>query len=140
MKAKSFHCSKSGVCQPVAGELGIMLKCVSDKMPPAYPCESEKIVYIGIEMNGKAPVQVSDFCKNLTKDRTRNVAFYIINGSGNVTGLESVIDNMKSNGVNTCSDILHINAKSGLFKKGQVTNADIETAKKWALKLADECN
>ena len=42
MKAKSFHLSKKGLAMEVAGEIGRVFECVSDKIPPAYPCENER--------------------------------------------------------------------------------------------------
>ena len=47
MKAKSLHYSKSGSVQPIASEIGRVMQCVCDQIPPAYPCEGEKVVFIG---------------------------------------------------------------------------------------------
>ena len=44
MKAKSLHFSKSGNVQPIASEIGRVMQCVCDQIPPAYPCEGEKVV------------------------------------------------------------------------------------------------
>ena len=136
MKAKSFHCSKSGNVLPIASAIGSSLQCVCDKMPPAYPSDAEKVVFIGIEMDGKGPQPVENFCKNLTPASSRSVAFYIVNGSGNTSGLEEIIANMKSKGVATVGDILSIKVKSSLFKKGVPTDADVKTALDWAVKIS----
>ena len=45
MKAKSLHFSKSGNVQPIASEIGRVMQCVCDQIPPAYPCEGEKVAY-----------------------------------------------------------------------------------------------
>ena len=82
MKAKSLHYSKSGSVQPIASEIGRVMQCVCDQIPPAYPCEGEKVVFIGVEMNGKLPGPVDHFCKDLNPTRTKGVAFYVLNGSG----------------------------------------------------------
>lgn len=37
MKAKSLHFSKSGNVQPIASEIGRVMQCVCDQIPPAYP-------------------------------------------------------------------------------------------------------
>ncbi|MEG1427976.1 MAG: hypothetical protein RSC76_09835 [Oscillospiraceae bacterium] len=136
MKAKSFHCSKNGLAAQIAAEIGTKLQCVSDKMPPAYPSDAEKVVYIGIEMDGKVPLPVEQFCKDLNPARTKNVAFYIINGKGNTQGLEAVIANLKKNGVNTIPEILPITVKTSLFNKGKLTDADIKKALDWAVKIS----
>lgn len=137
MKAKSFHCSKSGLAQPIAAAIGVKLQCVSDKMPPAYPSDGEKVVFIGVEMNGKVPHEVEQFCKDLNPSRTKAVAFYVVNGKGDTSGLEHQIEVMKKNGVKTIPEILPITIKSGLFSKGKVTDADINKAVDWAVKIAN---
>ena len=55
MKAKSLHFSKRGTVQPIAAEIGRVFQCVCDQIPPAYPCEGEKVVFIGVDMSGKVP-------------------------------------------------------------------------------------
>lgn len=137
MKAKSLHYSKSGNVQVIAGRLGETYRCVSDQIPPAYPCEAEKIVFIGIETDKKIEKPVVDFCKNLDPARARNVAFYLVSGSGNTSGLDPLKETLKSHGVNVAGDTLVINVKSSLFKKGKVTDADVETALKWAQDIVD---
>ena len=74
MKAKSLHFSKSGNVQPIASEIGRVMQCVCDQIPPAYPCEGEKVVFIGVEMNGKLPGAVDHFCKDLNPTRAKGVA------------------------------------------------------------------
>lgn len=136
MKAKSLHFSKHGTVQPIASEIGRVMQCVCDQIPPAYPCEGEKVVFIGVEMNGKLPGAVDHFCKDLNPTRTKGVAFYVINNTGNTAGLENIIAAMKKNGVETYGEPLGISVKSGLFKKGAPTEADIKTVLDWADKIA----
>ena len=115
MKAKSLHFSKSGNVQPIASEIGRVMQCVCDQIPPAYPCEGEKVVFIGVEMNGKLPGAVDHFCTD---------------------GLSSIIDTMKKNGVETYGEPLGIAVKGGLFKKGMPTDADTKKVLEWADKIA----
>lgn len=37
MKAKSLHFSKSGNVQPIASEIGRVMQCVCDQIPPGIP-------------------------------------------------------------------------------------------------------
>ena len=71
MKAKSLHFSKSGNVQPIASEIGRVMQCVCDQIPPAYPCEGEKVVFIGVEMNGKLPAQSITSARILTPPEQR---------------------------------------------------------------------
>ena len=136
MKAKSLHYSKGGSVQPIASEIGRVMQCVCDQIPPAYPFEGEKVVFIGIEMNGKLPGPVDHFCKDLNPTRTKGVAFYVLNSTGSTAGLDSIIATMKKNGVETVGEPLGIAVKGGLFKKGTPTEDDIKKALDWADKIA----
>ncbi len=137
MKAKSMHYSKNGNAVQIAGRLGEIYRCVSDQIPPAYPCESEKIIFIGIDTDKKIEKPVVDFCKDLTPQRAKNVAFYVVSGTGNISELDAVKSTLKANGVNVAGDTLVIRVKHSLFSKGKVTDADIETAVKWAADLVE---
>ena len=112
----------------------IFFEC--DQIPPAYPCEGEKVVFIGVEMNGKLPGAVDHFCKDLNPTRAKGVAFYVLNSNGNTDGLSSIIDTMKKNGVETYGEPLGIAVKGGLFKKGMPTDADTKKVLEWADKIA----
>ncbi len=137
MKAKSLHCSKNGLAQPIAEALGGKFKCVSDKMPPAYPNDGDKIVFIGVEMTGKAPQPVEQYCKDINPSRVKYLAFYVINGTGDTSGLDHVISLAKANGVEIAGTPLGITVKSSLFKKGSVTEADINKTVEWAEQIAN---
>ena len=136
MKAKSLHFSKGGDVQVIASEIGRVMQCVCDQIPPAYPCENEKVIFIGISMNGKLPSAVDHFCKDLNPSRTKGVAFYVLNNTGNTKGLEGIIETMKKNGVETVGEPLGVAVKGGLFKKGIQTEDDVQTVLAWADKIA----
>ena len=133
MKAKSLHFSKRGTVQPIASEIGRVYQCVCDQIPPAYPCEGEKVVFIGVEMGGKLPAPVDHFCRDLNPSRAKNVAFYLINGS--VDGLNSIKSELENHGVHVVDDVFTLEVKSSLFKKGSVTDDDVKKALAWAEKV-----
>ena len=135
MKAKSLHFSKRGTVQPIASEIGRVYQCVCDQIPPAYPCEGEKVVFIGVEMGGKLPAPVDHFCRDLNPSRAKNVAFYLINGS--LDGLNSIKSELENHGVHMVDDVLTLEVKSSLFKKGSVTDDDVKKALAWAEKVVE---
>jgi hypothetical protein len=53
------------------------LECKSDKIPPAYPCENEKLVVIGVSVGKDIPDSLRRFCRELVKTRAQNVAFFV---------------------------------------------------------------
>jgi len=131
MKGRSLHYSKTGDAQVIAAEIGRIHQCVSDKIPSAYPCDGEKLVFIGAEMGKKPEKAIEDFCRALTPSRTKNVAFYVINGTGDVSGLDEIKKALTDNGVNVVA-VKGIEVKSGLFKKGKITQEDIDATLAWA--------
>ncbi len=108
------------------------------KSPPAYPCEGEKVVFVGVEMNGKLPGPVDHFCKDLTPARAQNVAFYVLNGSGNTSGLDDITKALEGKGVHVVPDVKAVPVKSSLFKKGRPTDADVKAVVDWAQKVIDK--
>ena len=134
MKAKSLHFSKSGSAQIIASELGRVYQSVCDQNPPAYPCEGEKVVFVGVEMTGKVASPVDRFCRDLTPSRAQNVAIYVINGSGSTDGVKELCEAMEKKGVHAVTP-LGIAVKSSLFKKGMPTDADVKKTLDWAEKL-----
>lgn len=132
MKAKSFHFSKKGLAMDVAGEIGRVYECVSDKIPPAYPCDAEKVVFVGAEMDGHLDKPVENFLKDLTPARTKNVAFYVINKDGNTSGFENISKTLEDKGVHVAGDILAVNCGGGLFAKAKISDAELKKAIDWA--------
>ena len=46
-----------------------------DKIPPAYPCENERLLIAFIKTGKEASNELKMFCSDLTKARVQNVAF-----------------------------------------------------------------
>lgn len=135
MKAKSLHFSKHGTVQPAAAEIGRVFQCVCDQIPPAYPCEGEKVVFIGVDASGKLPSPVEHFCSDLNPTRTKNVAFYLINGSADM--LQDIKGVLEGHGVHMVDDVLTLEVKSSFFKKGSLTDADVQKTLAWAKKVIE---
>ena len=111
-------------------------KCKCDQIPPAYPCENEKIVFIAVEgKNAKPDKKVVAFCKDLTPARAKNVAFVIVSTSG-TEGCSTLSEILKGQGVNVV-DSFECKAKSKLFGVGPISDADVAACKAWAQKVVD---
>ncbi len=81
-----------------------------DVIPPAYSCDKERVVILGISAKDDLPNKVELFCRELTKARAQNVALII-------DGPEAVADNVKAilaeAGTNVIDDVHYV--KCGLF-------------------------
>ncbi len=134
-KMQVLYSSKAGNTEKMAQAIGRAQKVKSDKIPPAYPVEGQKLILVGLELGkGSADKQVKDFISDLKPERTKNVAFFV---TGNVSGLDDLTSTLKGNGVNVLDDVYICEVKSGLFRSGKVTEEDIESVVKWADKIVN---
>lgn len=137
MKMQSLYQStKSENTYRLSGAVSREQKCKCDQIPPAYPCENEKLVFIAVEgKNARPDKKVVDFCKDLTPARAKNVAFIIVSTSG-TEGCSTLTDIVKAKGVNVV-DSFECKVKSRLFGMGKVTESDLTNCKAWAQKVVN---
>ena len=134
-KKQVLYFSKTGNTEKMAQAIGKSQKAKSDKIPPAYPVEGQKLILIGLELGkGSVDKQVKDFINDLKPERTKNVAFFV---TGNVSALEELKDILKHKEVNVLDDVYACEVKGGLFRSGKVTDEDIQAVVKWADKVTD---
>ena len=116
----------------IAEKISREFKCKSDKIPPAYPCDNERLVFLIYEGYGKLDKRLISFCKDLSTARASNVALISLtaDGSAQVGELEGIF---KANGVNIAAT-KGIQVKKGLFGVAKVhddqTNEAVEFSKK----------
>lgn len=130
MKLQVFLYSKFGYAQRVADELSSMFRCKCDQIPPAYQCNKEKLIFIVYEKYGSLDKKLVSYMKEMDVNKAQNIAFIEISNTGN-EGIEELKSMVEANKVNV-SGTFGIAVKRGLFSKGQLTDADIENAKKFA--------
>ena len=131
-KMRILYFSPAGNAERLATEIARAQQTGSDKIPPAYPVEKEKLVFIGVELKGSAVDKtVVALCKDLTPARTKNVAFYAV-GGGDFSAINELKQIVSSKGINVAGSIHQCTVKSGLFSKGSVSDADIKATVAWA--------
>ena len=130
MKLQVLYFSPKGQVQVLAENIGKVLKSKCDKIPPAYPCDNEKLVFVGIEPKAAGKQQFVDFMKGMTSERAKNVAFFACSSSGS-EGVESAKALVKANpGVNVVDSVFECKVH-GLFH-AQPSQEDVEACNKWA--------
>lgn len=132
-KMQVLYFSKAGNTEKIAQAIGRDQKTKSDQIPPAYPVEAQKLLFIGLEL-GKVDKKVLDFVTDLKPARTKNVAFFV---TGDAAPLEELKDILKKNEVNVVEDVHVCPVKKGLFKQGAVSDADVKACVAWASKVVD---
>ncbi|MDL2234353.1 hypothetical protein LJC63_12370 [Ruminococcaceae bacterium OttesenSCG-928-L11] len=134
-KMRVLHFSPKGNAELIANAIAREQKCNSDKIPPAYPCENEKLLFIGVEAKGSAPDKSVDaFVKDLNDSRTKNIAFYIVGGHDKY--VNELKDYATGRGIKVVG-VHHVDVKGGLFSKPKVTDEQVKATVDWANKIVD---
>ena len=98
-----------------------------DRIPPAYSCDKERIVVLGISAKDELPDQLRLFCRELTKVRAANVAIIL---DGNQKAEEALINTLKEAGTNVVGSTLYI--KGGMpIIGGKLSEEEIASIDSW---------
>lgn len=131
MKAKVLTSTAGGAVGKIADAISRSLQCKCDAVPPAYPCDKEAIVFIGVGatgFNGKANKYLSD----LGKAAMRNVAFFC--APAGKAAADKLAASLSANGVNVQQEYFF--CKAGLFGAKKEAAAAEEWVKKVCENLA----
>ncbi|MBE6884358.1 MAG: nitric oxide synthase [Ruminococcaceae bacterium] len=131
MKMQVLYFSKYGAAQKLAYAVSTELQCKCDSIPPAYPPENEKVIFIGMENFGSPAKNIVEFCKTLTTARVKNVAFFAASKTGNA-GFESLKSTLTAKGINVIENSFECVVKHSIFGTGTPTDADLNNVKAWA--------
>ncbi len=93
-----------------------------DVIPPAYPCDKERFVFIGITVKDEPENKVRLFCQQLDKTKAAKVALIV---DGNEKGAQALKDMLTAAGTSVFPEVFFI--KGGLPFLGSL-NADEKKA------------
>ena len=107
-----------------------------DSIPPAYPMERERLVVIVASLTTNMPSSFSIFCKDMSKDRTANVAL-VVDGTEEKSkeAVAIVRDAVSSAGARFCEDILYVHGGLPFKFLKKTTPAEDEIVKSWTEKV-----
>lgn len=137
IKMRVLYASNKGkmetMARAIAEKFDLAINAV-DVIPPAYSCNNERLVIMGISVGNEPTDQLRLFCRELTKARAQNVALYV---DGKESGLKIVKDALKEAGTNVLPDIYTV--KGGLpFKFAKkITDEEKASILAWAQKCVD---
>ena len=103
-----------------------------DAIPPAYPCNNERIVILVLSVKDDADDQLRRFLMELTKSRAQNVA---IISDGKSTGVEKVKGYLKQAGTNVVGEPLFMSV--GLFAGKNLSDDEKTTVLNWVKAAVD---
>jgi hypothetical protein len=90
-------------------------KCQTDDVPPAFPCDKEKLVVIVMTMKDEPNDKLRRFCGELNKARALNTAL-VVDGDPDSKGVKMVKDILKEAGTNVIDEVYTVNG-GGIFGK-----------------------
>jgi len=131
MKMRVMYSSKKGKLITYAEAIGQACGCLANDIPPAYPADKERLVLIGVTLNGEPNDKVRRFCSELYPNRAQNVALFI-DGEPNTEGEEQIKEILRTAGTNVIDDTYYV--KCGIFGK-KITLEERQKIVDWARKI-----
>lgn len=95
-----YNSKKKGMeqlAQAIRAEYDLPVNAVDSKIPPAYPCDKERIVIIAVSAKGASPENVRTFCSGLDKSRAANVALLIDGNQEAADALGKIVESAGTN-------------------------------------------
>ena len=131
MRMRVLTKTNKGKLLAIANEVTKLIEAdkATDVIPPAYPCDGERLVVLVVSAKNSMPDDFGRFARSLKKSITANVAFII---DGTPDNAAKIVEMAKTNDSNVIDDnILYING--GLpfkFLRG-VPEEDKAAAEAW---------
>ena len=106
----------------------------TDIIPPAYSCNNERLVILGISGKGELDDMVRRFCGELNKKKAQNVAILI---DGDAKLLDNTIEVLKAAGTNVIENTKLVKFGGLPFIGGKLTEAETKEYLDWAHTIVD---
>ena len=103
-----------------------------DAIPPAYPCNNERIVILVLSVKDDADDQLRRFLLELTKSRAQNVAIIT---DGKPAGVDKVRSYLNQAGTNVVGEPLFMSV--GLFAGKNLTDDEKATVLNWTKSVVE---
>lgn len=110
-------------------------KCQLDDVPPAFPCDKEKLVVIVMSIKDAANDKLRRFCGELNPTRALNVAL-IVEGDKDGAGVREVKSILNEAGTNVIDDIYTVTA-GGFFGGKKISLEERTAIVKWVEDVID---
>jgi len=123
-----FSTSKPKI-RTYATALGEAFKCLVNDVPPAYPCDKERLVIIVMSLKGDPSDKLRLFCSELNATRAYNVAL-VVDNKAQERGIKKIKDTLRDAGTNVIDDVYYV--KAGFLSGSKITLEERTAIVKWA--------
>ena len=132
VKVRVMHSTKKAKVKTFASAIAEAFKCRCDDVPPAFPCDKERVAFIGATLKDEPNDQLRRYARELTKERAVNVAIFV-DGPKDCTGLKTLIEILKEAGTNVMTDdIYYVNGGPAIFGGKKITLEERTEIVRWA--------
>ena len=115
IKMRVMFSSSKPKMETFATALGEAFKCQVDAVPPAFPCDKERLVVIGLTGNSGPDDKLRLFCRELNGQKAFNVCLFV-DGDKDALAVKKVKEILKDAGTNVVDEVYSVNGgKGGLF-------------------------
>lgn len=132
IKMRVLYYSKKGKMESFANAIARKYELEVNKVdviPPAYSCDKERIVILGLTIGDHIPDQLRLFCRELTKDRAQNVALYI---DGMESNANKIKETLKEAGTNVIDEVCYVKGGLPLKFLSKITDDEKTAVLEWA--------
>jgi len=129
VKMRVMCASSKGKIKTYATALGEAFKCLVNDVPPAYPCDKERLVIIVASLKGDPSDKLRLFCGELNPTRAYNVAL-VIDDEKQERGIKILKDTLREAGTNVVDDVYFV--KAGFLSGSKITLDERTKIVKWA--------
>ncbi len=131
MKMRVMYSSRKRKLITYAEAIGQACGCLTNDIPPAYPCDKERLVIIGLTLGLEPEDKVRRFCSELIPSRAQNVALFI-DGKSDSDAEEQLKEILRSAGTNVIDETYYV--KCGIFGS-KITLEERQKIVDWTRKI-----
>lgn len=129
VKMRVMCASSKPKIKTYATALGEAFKCLVNDVPPAYPCDKERLVIIVVSLKGAPSDKLRLFCSELNATRAYNVAL-VVDNKDQEKNVQILKDTLREAGTNVVEDVYYV--KAGLLSGPKISLDERVAIVKWA--------
>ena len=105
-----------------------------DIIPPAYSCENERLVILGVSGKSEPDDLLRRFCSELNKKKAQNVALLV---DGDEKMANKMLEVLSATGTNVMPEVKFVKISGIPFIGGKVTEDEKKDLLAWAHRIVD---
>ena len=134
VKVRVMYSTKKAKVKTFASAISEAFKCLCNEVPGDFPCDKERVVFIGMTIKDSPDDKLRLFCRELTPARAHNVALFVDGPKlDSNPGLKTVIETLKEAGTNVLTDdIYYVNGGPAIFGGKKISLEERTEIVRWA--------